>query len=249
MKVANVAVHSMKKDGSKVLDWLQDRRPDIVTVQKVGRERDFPTNALCEIGYKSRVLGKRSRSDLGVAILSHRNLPRPEVRIRQLPGPKQEEESRFLTVTIGDLWISSVYAPYGPTIARRIEWLNCLRNHVDNEGYSGQDSVLCGDFNVKVKADGLPVGDMYSGKEQDVLEELLGLGFVDLYRAVHPNAEEKPGCTRGYCEAYPKGTSRLHLALASRTLARCLRDVCLDVDSRPREDAPPLVVEFDGVSV
>ena len=119
MKIANVAIRSMENDGSKVLDWLQDRRPDIVTLQKIGWERDFPTNALRKIGYESRLLGKRSLSDLGVAILSHRNLPQPEVRVSQLPGPKQEEESRFLTVNIGGLCVSSVYAPFNPEGLKR----------------------------------------------------------------------------------------------------------------------------------
>ena len=61
----------MEKDGYKLLDWLQDSQPDIVTLQKVGWERDFPNNALREVGYESRLLGRRSHSDLGVAILSH----------------------------------------------------------------------------------------------------------------------------------------------------------------------------------
>ena len=172
----------MEKDESRVLDWLQDRRPDIVTLQKVGQERDFPTSALCKIGYESRVLGKRSRSDLGVAILSHRNLPRPEVRVRQLPGPKQEAGSRFLTVTIGDLWVSSVYAPFNPdglkrkqdVIDRRVQWLNRLRDHVYDKDYAHQDSLLCGDFNVKFGADG-PRKGPYGQDDEDALQALLDL--------------------------------------------------------------------------
>ena len=44
----------------------------------------------------------------------------------------------------------------------------------------------------------------------------------------------------------PEGTSRLHLALASQSLARRRLDVWLDIDSRPSDDAPPLVVEVGG---
>ncbi len=130
-------------------------------------------------------------------------------------------------------------------------WLNRLRQHVYDKSYAHQSSLLCGDFNVKVKADGAPKGDRYSEQEQNVLEELMSLGFCDLYRHAHPNPEEKPGCTRGYSEKYPKGQSRLHLVLASESLKRRLRSACLDVDScpRPRKDAPPLVVDFDDVSL
>ena len=45
---------------------------------------------------------------------------------------------------------------------------------------------------------------------------------------------------------YPNGTSRLYLVLASKSLAQYCRDVCLDLDSRPRKDARPLVVDLDG---
>ena len=256
MKIANVAVHNMEKDGSKVLDWLQDSHPDIVTLQKVGWERDFPKNALREVGYESRLLGKRSKSDLGVAILSHRNLPPPEVFVCQLPDGKQQEESRFLTVKIGELWVSSVYAPYGSepltlkqAIERRVVWLNRLRKHVCNKDFAHRDSLLCGDFNVKFRADG-PRKGRYGQDDEDALQALLDLGFVDLYRKAHPNPEKERGCTRGYDDQNPQGTARLHLILASTSLAQRLRSACVAVDSRPRprEDAPPLVADFDGVS-
>ena len=138
----------MENDGSRVLDWLLDRRPDIVTLQKIGWDRDFPSNALRRIDYESRFLGKRSPSDLGVAILSHRNLPRPEVQTCELPGTEQQE-SRFLTVTIGDLWVSSVYAPFNPeglkrkqeVVDRRVQWLSRLRDHVYDRDYAHRDSL------------------------------------------------------------------------------------------------------------
>ena len=248
----------MTDHGSKLLGWLRKNRPDIVTLQKTGPEEHFPTRELCDIGYESKLLCKRSPSDLGVGILSHSSLPQPEVLVCQLPGAMQREESRFLTVKIGKLWVSSVYAPYGSkpltseeAIKRRVAWLNRLRQHVYDCSYAHQDSLLCGDFNVKVKADGPPKGDRYSEQEQNVLEELMSLGFCDLYRRAHPNPEEKPGCTRGYSEKCPNGQSRLHLVLASESLKRRLRSSCVDVDSnpRPRKDAPPLVVDFADASL
>ena len=259
MKIANVAVGSMKTNGSRVLDWLQDRRPDVATLQKIGSTKDFPTKPLRDIGYESEFLSRISCSDLGVAILIHRNLPQPEVRVCELPGAK-ERESRFLTVDIGGLWVSSVYAPFNPkgenpkqAIERRVAWLNRLRDHVYDRGYANRDSLLCGDFNVKVRADGpLKKKDRwYSEDEQDALEELLRLGFVDLYREAHPHPNEKPGCTHSYSEKCPKGSSRLHLVLASESLKQLLRSACVDVESRPwpRKDAPPLVVDLDGVRV
>ena len=234
MIIASLSVWGIPWD--EVRDWLQSRRPDIVALQKIGPKHKFPKDTFREIGYESRFLGRRSPSDLGVAVLSHRSLPHPDVIVCQLPGAKQEE-SRFLTVNIGGLWVSAIYAPYGPTV----EWLNRLRDHVYSERYERRNSVICGDFNVKFKADG-PRGTGYSQAEEDALAELMSLGFVDLYRCARPNPMDDPGFTSGF-QRTSKGTSRLHLALASKGLAQCLRNAW--VDARPRNVAAPLLVELD----
>ena len=73
MKIANLSVHTMRTRWRDVRGWLQRRRPDIVALQKIGSKKDFPTEALLDIGYESTFLGRRSAADLGIAILSHRN--------------------------------------------------------------------------------------------------------------------------------------------------------------------------------
>ena len=260
MKIANVTLSSMNANRRELCGWLRNRRPDIVTLQKIGKEEDFGSNALRRIGYRSEFLGRKSHSDLGVAVLTHRKLPKPEVCVRRLPGAAAEE-SRFLTVKIGDLRVSSVYAPYGPpphaddsrpksqqAINNRVKWLNRLRDYLRNCASASRHSLLCGDFNVKVKADGpLKKTGYYSAQEQDAFEGLLRIGFVDLYRKAHPCWQEMPGFTHGFSETFPQGTSRLHLVLGSAGLALRLRSACLDVQAspRPRKDSPPLVVDID----
>ena len=169
--------------------------------------------------------------------MSHPGLPPPKELDCKLPGADQNE-ARFLTVRIGDLSISSVYAPVPKsTIAPTVHWLNCLREHVRIEGYARRNSLLCGDFNV-------PKIDYKSkGKLKLTLKELKGLGFLDLYREKHPNEK---GDTSGCGHRYP---SRLHLILASESLVRCCRSVWLDDNPAlwPRPDAPPLIAELDDV--
>ena len=131
-------------------------------------------------------------------------------------------------------------------IEHRVAWLNRLRDHISTGGYLDHDSLLCGDFNVM--ADGPPWKSKYSESEWRVLDELLRLGFCDLYRKAHPCATENPGWTRGYSEEdYTKGSNRLHLILASEGLTRRLQSAYVDIESgsRPRKDAPPLVVDLD----
>ena len=104
------------------------------------------------------------------------------------------------------------------------------------------------------------MGSCFSGEEQIALEELLDLGFVDLYRKKHPEWNEYPGHTRGDSRRFPDGTSRLHLMLASESLASRLKTIRVDNEPNPfipacaasrsncwpREDSPPLIVEFKG---
>ena len=247
MKVANVVLgnFNIKPDWSRLCGWLKRRCPEIVTLQKIGPGGPSQEQVLRKVGYDGWYLNHKENY-LGVAILVHHDflsrhdlLP-PEVLDRELPGDDRNE-SRFLTVSIGDISVSSIYVPYprsliGPTV----EWLNLLRDHVDKRAYACRSSVLCGDFNV-------PSIDTSSGKLNRALLDLKNLGFCDLYRAKYGDSTEKPGHTRGYSKKYSNGTSRLHLILASKSLTQRLKSACVDVESRPRprEDAPPLVVDLD----
>ena len=246
MKIANVAygdglLYPERSREQGLREYLEEQQPDVVTLQKLLTNYPATAEGLRSIGYESAFRPWRDQSDKGVAVLSR--LGKPEVVDCHLPGAKGED-SRFLTVMIGGIRVSSIYALYGSylepeeAITRRVEWIDRLRDHVCATGYDQQDSVLCGDFNVKL--DGPPwKGKYYSVCEREALVKLMqACGYCDLYRKVYPCAEQDPGFTYG-------GSSRLHLMLGSESLARRLVDVRLDCGaSAPRKDAPPLVVEL-----
>lgn len=156
MRIATSSVRGIRKRLPAVLDWLAARKPDIVALQKISvSEAAFPTEALEGVGYHSAAFGPTDRTDYGVAVLSRRELPRPEVRFRGLPCP-EARGARLLTVDTGQIRFASIYAPYGnprkhgkeQAIERRVAWLRRLRTHVHEEGYAQRQSLLCGDFNV-----------------------------------------------------------------------------------------------------
>lgn len=247
MRIATSSVRSIRKRLPEVLRWLAARKPDIVALQKISvPEAAFPTRALEEIGYHSAALGRTSRWDYGVAVLSRRELPKPEVRFRDLPG-QEADGARLLTVDIGGIRFSSIYAPYGnpgkygnaQAIERRVAWLRSLRTHVREEGYAQRQSLLCGDFNVV--PDGPPKrGGAYSEREQHELAGLCELGFSDLYRRAHPDG--KHGFNFGF-RWLEKGTSRLHLALGSKSVGDRLRDAWVDLDYR--NEAAPVILDLE----
>ena len=210
MNIANVALGNVGvvPDWQRLRCWLERQRPDVVTLQKIGPRKPAVERDLRKIGYEGWFCHHR-KNELGVAILADRRFLNrhdrsPKVLDRELPGDDPYErrfpnQARFLTVSIGNLWISSVYAPYGPekvlrkwgAIRRRVAWLNRLRDHVRSKDHDRW--LLCGDFNVK--ADGPPWnGNLYSQCEKDALEEL---GFCDLYRKAHPCVTESRGSRGG----------------------------------------------------
>ena len=259
-KVANLSVNG-KKYWPAVCAWLRTTRPDIVALQKVGRNEHFPQQDLRGLRYELAILPWRSNSDAGIAVLTREGLGQQVVRACQLPGA-ESDESRLLTVRVGDLWVSSVYAPYGPppcdeqslksaherAIDRRVAWLNHLRAYVDKEGYDRRNALLCGDFNVKVRTDGpLKKRDRYySPREQIALKRLLDLGFVDTYRHLHSDRHENPGRTYGH-HIKPGGTSRLHLILASKRMEKAIQNAWVEPSAIPGKPSVPLVVILDRV--
>lgn len=261
MRIATLMIDGFGTKLPKFLSWLQEpNRPDIVALQKIRKAADFPESLLHRAGYNS-VIATKGSQDFGVAILARTGLGALQNPTHVLPGA-EGGGARFLTVEIAGILFSSIYAPYGKpkwwakelgsrrlgcekAIDERVVWLQQLRSHIHNQGYAHRDAVFCGDFNVKTKSDGPPTGCAYSGREQDELEELLRLGFVDLYdeyRQTHPEAGR--GCTYYFTEKYPEGSSRLHLAIASNGLAKRLISATVDKDANIREKTRPLVVEF-----
>ena len=128
MKIANVALSSMKTNGPDVMCWLQRAWPTLLLCRKLVWPRIFLPRHYGNWVTGAAFSAGRSASDLGVGILSRSNLPNPEVRVCQLPGV-EHAESRFLTVNVGKLRITSLYAPC-PPVSLTIEWLHRLRDHV-----------------------------------------------------------------------------------------------------------------------
>ena len=258
MRIAVASVNGVLAHLPELLLWLREREPDVVALQKIRiSEERFPRSCLQHLGYWSEAYGRSG--EYGVAILSRKSkrLGKPTVLLKGLPGA-ETDGPRFLTAAVGGLWFASLYAPFGArgavsAIQRRVGWLRLLRKHVHCEGYGHRDVVLCGDFNVKpdVKfgSNGPSVGTnskaRYSKAEQDELKELLNLGFDDLYRRAHPDPVREPGFTFGFHRKVG-GTSRLHLAIANKRLARHLRCAFVDTDLTIRKEAAPLVIDLEA---
>ncbi len=92
MKIATWNVNSIRARLPRVLEWLDEARPDVALLQEIKTvEEGFPRLEIEELGYNVAVAGQKTYN--GVAILS--KFPIEDVT-RGLPGDAGDEQARYL---------------------------------------------------------------------------------------------------------------------------------------------------------
>ncbi|MXX74817.1 MAG: hypothetical protein F4210_04275 [Holophagales bacterium] len=223
--------------------WLERRLPDVVALQKIRvSEEKFPAEALAGVGYRSEPL--RRESWYGVALLARNDGPKPKILDRGLPPGDSPDDDGFLTARIGDLVVSSVYAPFGDpkrrgragALAYKVAWLGRLIAHLKEQRTGRDRLVLCGDFNVLPDVPAKRGVLNCTSDEKKQLQEILDTGFVDLYKPVGPLSGA--GLNYGF---NPKlaPTARLQLVLGSKSMADSVASAWVDLEYRRPVDGLP----------
>ena len=239
MRLATWCIGGISSKLRYLCHWLDSRKPDIVALQKTFAATDrFPEEALRQAGYESVAHARdgQFRNGWGVAVLVRKTLPKPKVLQLGLPG-QRDPGARFVTVAVGDLEFSSVYAVYGNPDANgfegalegKIAWMKQLQEHLGKRSNLSGRCVLAGDFNVVSEGPTLPRTLNCTSRERDALDAVLGLGLVDLYRLHHP--DDGTGFNFGFNPRQPV-TARLHRILGTRVVADQLHDAWVDLEYR-----------------
>jgi exodeoxyribonuclease-3 len=186
LKIATYNVNSIRTRLARVLEWMEDEKPDVVCFQetKVTEDR-FPRLEFEAMGYKVEALGQKAYN--GVAIAA-----RSEIGdvIRGLPG---DEEARLLAGTVAGTRVISVYVPNGREVGskhyvRKLEWLERLRKFLDERFDPEEPVVMCGDYNIAPEDRDVYDPERWRGKnlcsepERAAFRKLLDWGFTDALR-------------------------------------------------------------------
>jgi exodeoxyribonuclease III len=195
MRIATWNVNSIKQRLDHMVNWLQERQPDIACLQETKcLDEAFPRETFEGLGYNVAAHGQKAFN--GVAILS--KLPLDEVK-HGLPGDDVDEQARFIEATVstarGALRVASVYLPNGnpPETEKypyKLKWMDRLLGYARERLELEEPLVLAGDYNV-IPGD----ADVYNPAawSNDALflpttrerfRALLNLGLTDAVRAL-----------------------------------------------------------------
>ncbi len=206
MKLATWNVNSLTVRLPQVLDWLAAQADagapiDVLALQELKMTDDkFPAQAFSDAGYHAQWFGQKTYN--GVALLTRQ--PAADT-VKNLPT-MADEQARVLTATLpllgsatGDsggtetVRVIGAYFPNGQApgsdkFAYKMQWLQALRDWVQQELSTHPRLVLMGDYNITFDdadvwdPDGMREAIHCTTEERTHLQALVDLGLHDSVR-------------------------------------------------------------------
>lgn len=195
LSVATWNVNSIRARMDLLLEWLRGNEPDVVCLQETKvRDEEFPVDVFDERGYNVAFKGQKTYN--GVCILSREPLDDVKEDFDAIEG----DDRRLLQARVGGVTVINGYFPHGrmlggPTFYDKLDFIESLREYMD-DAFSPDDAViLVGDFNVAPEAIDVYDPELLEGsigfhpQERETLALLREWGFVDAFRLLHPDLE------------------------------------------------------------
>jgi exodeoxyribonuclease-3 len=256
MKLATWNINSIRAREARLLAWLDRERPDVLCLQETKTEDvGFPAEALKRAGYEVALWGQRSYN--GVAICVRPPLSLADVS-RGLGDGERDDEARLIAATVGGVRVICVYVPNGQDLESekfpyKLAWYRRLRALLDRTAKPDQPVIVCGDFNVTADDRDVAAPDKWRGQihcseqERAALADLVGFGFVDLFRQHHPDGGVYSWWDyRGVAFFKNQGLRIDHILATAAVASRCT--ACrIDRDARKGQDASdhaPVIAEL-----
>ena len=194
MRIATYNVNGINARLPRLLEWLDETRPDVACLQELKADGErIPVQAIEAAGYGAIWHGQKGFN--GVAILARGE--QPVERRRGLPDDPDETHSRYIEAEIDGVVIASIYLPNGnpqpgPKFDYKLAWMDRLIDHAAMLLVEEKPVVLAGDYNVIPKdIDTFSVRAMAADaltqpESRAALRRLIHQGWTDAIRARHP---------------------------------------------------------------
>ncbi|MFV8824394.1 exodeoxyribonuclease III [Thauera sp. WH-2] len=238
-----------------LLDWLPAQQADFLCVQELkAQANDLDETMRSPDGMKGWFHHAEKKGYSGVGIYSRRE---PDRVVEGLGIADIDAEGRFLQLNFGKLSVISLYLPSGSSSEERqqvkFHFMDRFLPHMDMLYQSGQEVVVCGDWNIAHREADLKNWKSNQKNSGFLPEERAWLsrlfdeqGWIDVYRRLHPEATD--ACytwwsNRG--QAWAKNVGwRLDYQIATPGLAAAARNAQVYKSERFSDHAP-LTVDYD----
>ena len=256
MKITTFNCNSIRARIPALSEWLICNDPDIICFQETKViDKDFPFNFFESAGY-SHIIVRGQKSYNGVAVVSRI----PLNNISKSLYHEDDEQARFISVTVAGIRIINVYVPQGFAVGSekfdyKLKWMEDLIAFV-KESYTPQmPLIIAGDFNITRDDRDIYDPDSFKNEvsctdeERKLFSSLIAWGLTDLFR-LH---EENSGHFTFWDYRVPNALQRnigwrIDYLLATESISSNCKKVYIDRESRllPKpSDHVFVTAEFD----
>lgn len=194
MKIISWNVNGIRAaERNGFLDWITHTDADVVCVQETkAHEEQLSDDLKSPPDYTSHFASAEKRGYSGTAIYS-RSAPDT---VELMGVPDFDSEGRVLIGSFGGISIVNAYFPNSQEGGKRLDYklafCEALKDRIDGLVSSGQNVVLCGDYNIahteidlaRPKQNEKNPG--YLPEERAWMTSFLGDGYVDTFRMFEP---------------------------------------------------------------
>lgn len=257
MRIISVNLNGIRSAASKgFYEWLSHQDADIVCLQELKAQAADMTEAMLNpAGYQGYFHYAEKKGYSGVGIYCRQN---PGQVIAGLGIAEFDVEGRYLCADFEDFSAVSVYLPSGSSGEERqavkFKFMTAFLPHLKELRARGREVVICGDWNIAHREIDLKnwrgnrKNSGFLPEERAWLTELFdGVGFVDVFRSVHPELEAYTWWSnRG--QAWAKNVGwRIDYQIATPALAQRAKAASIYKDQRFSDHAP-LIIDYQSES-
>lgn len=233
------------------LDWLLDEKPDIFCIQETKATGDQLRKTLKGFDdYHSYFSSSTVTPGYsGVAIYSKME---PVYVIDSFGNGKYKEEGRILKAEYTDFTLFNIYFPSagGDKLMEKLNFYNHFLEKMESLGNSGEDVIICGDFNIAHNQIDLSNPKQASRNpgflqiERGFLDRLIAHGYLDSFRMFY----KKEGYYTWWPNGYDSRVKNNGMRLDHFFLSNSLKDKVKSAYIRPEimgSDHCPIGVEIE----
>jgi exodeoxyribonuclease-3 len=179
------------------LDWLTEARPDVLGLQETKAHPDQLDEALrSPAGYYTYWASAERKGYSGVALYTRKEPASVQIG---LGIPEYDHEGRTIVADYGDFVLITAYFPNGGRDHSRVPFKMAYKrdflNFCNDLRRQGRKVIFCGDVNTahreidlaRPKQNQKTTG--FLPEERVWIDEVVAQGYIDTYRALHPDQE------------------------------------------------------------